>query len=265
MPVDPARGAEDAAAAQRGYLRDVTRTARPWSPNPADAPSPQRPGPDPQGPSLRDWLRDLPLLTAQPPPFDPAAAPADPLELLVSWLHQAVAAGVPEPHALTLATVDAAGRPDARVLVLKDVAESALWVASGAGSPKGRQLASVPVAALVFYWPQQGRQVRVRGRVRVADEERAARDFLQQPAHGRAESLLERQSRPLDEAHLSDEFADVDDLVALEPSVVAAAWRLWAVDASRVEFWQSSPDGQHLRLRYSHAEHGGYDRQLLRP
>ncbi|WP_432509211.1 pyridoxal 5'-phosphate synthase [Kineococcus auxinigenes] len=252
----------------------MTRTARSWSPRPADAPvqddSPH-PSPAPRaeqdagGSPLREWLRDLPLLRAQPPPFAPADAPAEPLELLVAWLREAVAAGVPEPHALTLATVDAAGRPDARVLVLKDVADSALWVASGAGSPKGRQLASVPVAALVFYWPQQGRQVRVRGRVRAGGERESARDFLERPAHGRAESLLERQSRPLDEAHLSDEFADVDDLLALEPATVSSTWRLWGVDASRVEFWQSSPDGQHLRLRYSRAEHGGYDRQLLRP
>ncbi|WP_432495291.1 pyridoxine/pyridoxamine 5'-phosphate oxidase [Kineococcus gypseus] len=231
----------------------MTRTARSRSAEPAGSPP------------LREWLRQLPLLGGQAPPFDPATAPGEPLELLVEWLHEAVAAGVPEPHALTLATVDAAGRPDARVLVLKDVADSALWIASGAGSPKGRQLATVPVAALVFYWPQQGRQVRVRGRVRVADAEHAARDFLQRPVHGRAESLLERQSRPLDESHLSDEFADVEDLVHLEPAVVASAWTVWAVDASRVEFWQSSPDGQHLRLRYSRAEDGGYDRQLLRP
>ncbi|WP_432571852.1 pyridoxine/pyridoxamine 5'-phosphate oxidase [Kineococcus sp. SYSU DK005] len=253
----------------------MTSTARSWSPTPADAPpgehagpaGERRPGRGPDGGAqpLRDWLRDLPLLAAGAPAFEPAEAPEDPLELLVAWLREAAAAGVPEPHALTLATVDAAGRPDARVLVLKDVAESALWIASEAGSPKGRQLASVPVAALVFYWPQQGRQVRVRGRVRQADEQRAARDFLERPAHGRAESLLERQSRPLDEAHLSDEFADVDDLVELEPSVVASTWRLWGVDASRVEFWQSAPDGRHLRLRYSRAEHGGYDRQLLRP
>ncbi|MCI2237666.1 pyridoxal 5'-phosphate synthase [Paenibacillus sp. TRM 82003] len=250
----------------------MTRTARSWSPGAADAPPQQPPGEPspghpggPEGGPLREWLRGLPLLAADPPPFSPADAPAEPLELLVSWLREAVAAGVPEPHALTLATVDAAGRPDARVVALRDVAESALWVASGAGSPKGRQLESVPVAALVFYWPQQGRQVRVRGRVHPGDEERAARDFLDRPAHGRAESLLDRQSRPLDETHLSDEFADVDDLVHLEPSVVASTWRLWGVDASRVEFWQSSADGQHVRLRYSRAEHGGYDRQLLRP
>ncbi|WP_337063177.1 pyridoxine/pyridoxamine 5'-phosphate oxidase [Kineococcus sp. G2] len=243
----------------------MTRTARSWSPeHPPEHPAEHAGGRSGDG-SLRAWLHDLPLLAVDPPPFRPADAPDEPLDLLVSWLREAAAAGVPEPHALTLATVDAAGRPDARVVALRDVAESALWVASGAGSPKGRQLESVPVAALVFYWPQQGRQVRVRGRVRPGDEERAARDFLQRPAHGRAESLLDRQSRPLDETHLSDEFADVDDLVHLEPSVVASSWRLWGVDASRVEFWQSSRDGQHVRLRYSRAEHGGYDRQLLRP
>ncbi|WP_369052149.1 pyridoxine/pyridoxamine 5'-phosphate oxidase [Kineococcus terrestris] len=229
-------------------------------------PHPPAPGVDGPGGSVRDWLEGLPLLRADPPPFDPEDVPADPLELFLAWLGDAVAAGVPDPHALTLATVDPAGRPDARVVVLRDVDESALWVASSAVSPKGRQLDRVPVAALVFHWPQRGRQVRVRGGVRLADPERTAADFLGRPAQVRADALVARQSEALrHEGELADELGDATDLLRVEPHVVAPTWRLWGVDASRLEFWQASPDGQHLRVRYDRDEDGGHRQTRLWP
>jgi len=93
---------------------------------------------------LRDELRGLPALVGRPPVFDTGAIPADPLALFVDWLREAVDAGVPEAHAMTLSTVEGDGLPDARVLLLKDLTAEGWWFASEEGSAKGRQLAENP-------------------------------------------------------------------------------------------------------------------------
>ncbi|MFJ9338811.1 pyridoxamine 5'-phosphate oxidase family protein [Streptomyces sp. NPDC101733] len=111
----------------------------------------------------RQWLRDLEVFAGPPPAFDPESAPTEPVRLFLSWLVEAVTDGVRDPHAMTLSTVDAAGDPDARVLILKGVDASGRQFAGHAFSPKGGQLACHPRAALTFHWPEHGRQVRVRG------------------------------------------------------------------------------------------------------
>lgn len=131
-----------------------------------------------EGP-IRDLLRRLSV-------FDtdlPGLAPADPVTLFTEWLAAAVTAGIPEPHAMSLATADADGRPSSRVLICKDVEPQGCWFfASSSTSRKGRELAAQPHAALGFYWPGQGRQIRIRGRVTPASPERSAADFLARPA-----------------------------------------------------------------------------------
>lgn len=95
----------------------------------------------------------LPVLTGQSPALDVDAVPAEPVSLFVTWLQQAVDAGVPEPHAMTLSTVDAQGMPRARVLIVKAVDERGWHFAVNSVSQKGRDLAAHPAAALTFYWP----------------------------------------------------------------------------------------------------------------
>ncbi|MGW4107413.1 pyridoxamine 5'-phosphate oxidase family protein, partial [Streptomyces sp. NPDC004976] len=122
-------------------------------------------------PDLHELLRTLrvwdPALTTLPP-FDPGAAPAAPLPLFARWLAEAAAAGQPEPHTMSLATTDAEGLPDARIVMLHGADERGWSFATHAHSRKGGQLAARPYAALVFYWPVLGRQVRVRGPVTAA-------------------------------------------------------------------------------------------------
>jgi pyridoxamine 5'-phosphate oxidase len=193
-------------------------------------------------------LRGLPMLRHPMPAFDPAAAPAAPLDLFAAWLAEAVAAGVDEPHAMTLSTVDADGVPDARVVVLLDVDDDGFRFASGAASPKARQLAAHPVAALSFHWREQGRQIRVRGAARDAGDDAAARDFLRRSPASRAASLVGRQSEPLhDPADLDRAF---DEAAAVVGDDVPSGHRLYTVVPDSVEFWQGHPDRRHRRLRY---------------
>jgi pyridoxamine 5'-phosphate oxidase len=145
-------------------------------------------------PDLRAALRSLPVLTGDAPTFDPRQSPDDPMSMFVEWFDTAVNAGVPEPHAMTLSTVDAAGAPDARTLIVKDVDAAGWHFAVSATSKKGADLAANPVAALTFYWPQLVRQVRVRGTVVPDPPAVASADFLARSAGARALVLLRKQS-----------------------------------------------------------------------
>ncbi|MFJ8043959.1 pyridoxal 5'-phosphate synthase [Kitasatospora sp. NPDC096147] len=213
----------------------------------------------------REWLRGLAVFAGRLPGFDPASAPADPVRLFTAWLTEAVAEGVREPHAMTLSTVDAEGAPDARVLILKGVDTSGWQFATHALSPKGGQLTARPQAALTFYWPDLGRQVRVRGAVAPGTAEESAADFLARSPAARAEALTGRQSRRVDgpEAGPDDALAEAVARIEREPSLVDPAWTRYTLAATRVEFWQASPDRSHVRLRYDR-DGGRWERYRVR-
>ena len=215
--------------------------------------------------STRMLLRNLPTLNGTPPPFDPERTSDEPWQLYLVWLRLAIAAGVNEPHAMVLSTVDAGGRPDARTLILKDVDERGWAFASSARSVKGQQLTASPVAALTSYWPVLGRQVRLRGPVVEASPEESAADFRERAAHARAQSLLARQSEPLgSSADIDMVLADAIRRVEQDPSMVAPHWRVYRLVAEEAEFWQGAPDRRHIRLKYVHRD-GGWTKSLLWP
>lgn len=164
-------------------------------------------------------LRALPSLTGTAPVHGLDALPQDPVALFVRWLDQAVAAGVPEPHAMTLATVDADGVPDARTLLLKGVDARGWAFAGPVSSRKGSQLRARPAAALAFWWPGVLRAVRVRGVVVEASRHESGADLAARSAAARAD-------------------------------VPRGDWQLWRVVAARVEFWQGSADRRHIRIVY---------------
>ncbi|MFT4282328.1 pyridoxal 5'-phosphate synthase [Microbacterium sp.] len=168
----------------------------------------------------RAMLRSLPSLSGTAPSWDVDDLPGEPVSLFLAWLDGARRAGVAEPHAMTLSTVDESGVPDARVLVLKDVDDRGWAFAGTRSSAKGRQLEAAPHAALTFWWQPLVRSVRVRGRVVAAPREESVADL-------RARSAT---------AQLG---VDPDD------------WTLWRVVPTRVEFWQGSADRRHLRVAYT--------------
>lgn len=195
-------------------------------------------------------MRALPSFAEVLPEFDPATASDEPEPLFLAWLDEAVLAGVLAPHAATLATVDAAG-PSARVLILKDVGPGVWAIATPADSRPGQAMAASGQAALSFFWPALGRQVRVEGAVQRADAEEAARDFLARPAAARATALVGRPepTLPGDDAY-ERARARALERVERDPGSVPPSWALWHIEAQSVEFWQASHDRVHVRLRY---------------
>jgi pyridoxamine 5'-phosphate oxidase len=206
--------------------------------------------------TVRALLRAIPALAGNLPGFDPEAAPDDPVPLFAQWLATAIDGHVPEPHAMTLSTVDSAGRPSSRVLICRDVDAAGSWYfASGAASRKGRELRVNPHGALVFYWPQQGRQIRVRGTATPAGAQRSAADFLARSPESRAESLTGRQSDVLeDPAELEIALQEARARLAAAPDLVPPDWTLYALTADEVEFWQADDQRRHTRLRYDRTD-----------
>ncbi|MGW1864749.1 pyridoxine/pyridoxamine 5'-phosphate oxidase [Streptomyces mauvecolor] len=210
-----------------------------------------------QGSTVRGWLRGIEVFAGPLPELVPEQAPADPVCLFLDWLSEAVTAGLRDPHAMTLSTVDEAGDPDARVLILKGVDASG-WQFAGHGfSPKGRQLAVHSRAALTFYWPEHGRQVRLRGPVTPGSAQDNAADFLGRSATARAESLLSRQSQYLADTAERDQALEKSlALVESEPSLVDSAWTLYTLAPTEAEFWQAARSRVHTRLRYERTDTG---------
>jgi len=157
-------------------------------------------------PAMREILRGMPVFPAELPEFDTRTAPDDPVTLFLTWLNEAVRDKILGPHVMTLATADATGGVSSRVLICKDVDEEGRWYfASDAASVKGRDLAANPRAAASFYWPQQGRQIRIRGTAATAGDRASAADFLALSPASRAEALTGRQSEPLEDLSELDE------------------------------------------------------------
>ncbi|MCP3801674.1 pyridoxal 5'-phosphate synthase [Allokutzneria sp. A3M-2-11 16] len=207
----------------------------------------------------------LPSLVGPLPSFDPAVAPPAPAPLFADWLTEAVEAGVREPHAATLSTVDEHGWPSARVLILKDLKGDGWQFASSRAGRKGRELAANPWAALTFYWSSLGRQVRVRGAVSAADTDLSAADFLGRSPSARAVALLGMQGQRLADAEQVGPAVDhARARIDADPGLVFPDWTLYTLHADEVEFWQGDPDRRHTRLSYRLGD-DGWTKELLWP
>lgn len=212
--------------------------------------------------SLRDRLRALPVFPGELPKFDTDAAPIDPLRLLVQWLELALKAGVAQPHAMSIATSSRNGEPSNRTLLLKDVDSESVWFASLSSGPKGSDLAENPRAALLLYWREQGRQIRICGSVEAGPRDVSERDFLQRSASARARAIAGRQSEPVED--FDEHLAPARELVAPHPDHVPDAWTAYRVIPDSIEFWQAERERDQVRLRYRQ-ENGAWRSELLWP
>jgi pyridoxamine 5'-phosphate oxidase len=172
--------------------------------------------------SLRDRLRLLPRVDAEFPLFDSEATPGEPIALLLEWLDQAIEAGVVQPQAMTLATSTADGHPSSRTILLKDVDATSLWFASLKSGPKGAELAENPEAALVLYWREQGRQIRVVGTVEEGPRKISEADFLKQRPASRALAIAGRQSEPIE--NYDAQLKPAQKKIAAHPDFVPLDW-----------------------------------------
>ncbi|MEX1164030.1 MAG: pyridoxamine 5'-phosphate oxidase [Nitriliruptor sp.] len=183
---------------------------------------------------------------------------SDPLSEVRRWVDEAIAAGVHEPTACTLATVDAAGVPDARVVLVREVDDRGLTWFTSLASSKGRQLADRPVAAVVLFWPDLERQVRVRGRVEDVPAAVSDAYFASRPRPSQVSAWASSQSEPVaDRATLEAAAAAAEERFADgAPVPRPASWGGQLLRPDEVELWQGRQARLHDRLRWTRTAEG---------
>ncbi len=195
----------------------------------------------------------------------PADCHSDPLVQLQQWLQAAVAAGVNEPTAMNLATVDERGRPSARIVLLKGLDQGQLNFFTNYHSRKGECLAHNPWAALTLFWPELERQVRIEGHVSELDTALSDAYFASRPYGSRIGAWASEQSQPLTDPDAL--AARAEALQAQYPQQVPrpAHWGGYGLAPDRIEFWQGRPSRLHDRVLYLPDDHGGWTRSRLQP
>lgn len=179
-------------------------------------------------------------------------APGCPFELFTTWYQYAFDYGVEEPHSMALSTVDEAGFPDSRMLILKKIDGEGFYFACSTEGVKGQQLKHNPNVALNFYWKELGKQIRVRGKAIVMDRETNIDDFLNRGQTSRALSLTGLQSKPADNLDEIDaKLTENEKYLLKNPNAINDNWAVYRVEPFEVEFFQARGDRKHIRIKYS--------------
>ena len=196
--------------------------------------------------------------------LDETASAADPLQQFGTWLEQALSAQLPEPNAMTLATVGPDGRPSTRIVLIKGCDERGLVWYTNYASRKGRELAAQPFAALQFHWVELERVVRIEGRVEKAGEDESDAYYASRPLDSRLGAWASPQSEVIgSRAVLVAAAAKAALTHGLHPPR-PPHWGGYRLVPDRWEFWQGRKSRLHDRLRYT-LQGGSWLRERLAP
>lgn len=186
------------------------------------------------------------------PSFDVDDLADDPFNQFAKWFDQAVEAKIMEPNAMTLATVDPDGRPDARIVLLKDADARGFTFYTNYVSAKAHQIAGHAEVALVFYWDVLFRQVRIRGPITKVDPTEAEQYWQTRPRASQMGAIASHQSSELkDRAALEAAFeATAKKYADDQPIPLPDDWGGYRVVPKAIEFWQGQRSRLHDRLVY---------------
>lgn len=183
------------------------------------------------------------------------------------WLQEAIQSEAEEPTALVLSTVNAAGRPSGRVVLLKHVEEQGFTFFTNYDSRKGQELAERPFAALTFFWPALERQVRIEGRVEKVAPEVSDAYFHSRPKGSQIGAWASPQSQPIEsrEALEQRDKQYQEQFTAQELVPRPEHWGGYRLVPDQIEFWQGRPNRLHDRILYALQENGAWSISRLAP
>lgn len=190
---------------------------------------------------------------------------SDPFAQFGHWLNEALAAEVPEPNAMTLATVGADGRPSTRIVLIKDYDERGIVWYTNYHSRKGRELAEHPFAALQFHWVELERVVRIEGTVEKVSDAESDTYFASRPLTSRIGAWASNQSEPIPgRGTIVAKAAEYGLKFGLNPPR-PPHWGGYRLIPDRWEFWQGRASRLHDRIVYQQDDKGGWERSRLSP
>jgi len=197
--------------------------------------------------------------------LDESEVADDPIAQFTRWFEEALKAEVNEPNAMSVATVGADGRPSSRIVLVKQFDGRGFTWYTNYDSQKGQQLASKPFAALLFFWSELERQVRIEGTVEHTTAEESDKYFNSRPLKSRLSAIASRQSAPIaNRAALEHNYEDVARQYGESPSR-PSNWGGFRLVPERIEFWQGRRSRFHDRIVYTRQEDGSWTRQRLQP
>jgi pyridoxamine 5'-phosphate oxidase len=190
----------------------------------------------------------------------------DPLRQFAVWFQDATDAGVAAPEAAALATASAEGVPAARMVLVKQYDERGFVFYTHYESRKGLELSANPRAALLFYWPLLGRQIRIEGHVERATPAESAAYARSRPRASQFSALASPQSRRIESRGvLEQRVAELEALHAGADPPAPDAWGGFRLSPASFEFWQNREDRLHDRLLYTRGDDGRWEVQRLAP
>lgn len=198
--------------------------------------------------------------------LDETTADPDPLKQFQRWFDEARAAALPLPEAMTLATATKDGKPSARLVLLKHADEHGFVFYTNYGSQKALELDTNPQAALVFYWPQLERQVRVEGSVSKVTAAESNEYFQTRPRESQIGALASPQSEVISGRDvLQQRFEELAELYRDREIERPDHWGGYRLRPERIEFWKGRPGRLHDRLRYTPQADGSWTIERLAP